>query len=156
MHKIMVFSRFVLLLSYIFCKENVPKCSIHFAWKGILCELLGWMFISALYTWLTFRKQIFCDFSSWPTMNWFYELIVYGIFKLLIYSHLVTTYFLVLKENTLLWCSQPSILPVINITQKIFLFGSLVWKHSSAQISFCTDGLHSNYHTLKWKVFSIL
>ena len=34
-----IFSLFLLL--YIFHKENVPKCHVHFGWKDILFELLG-------------------------------------------------------------------------------------------------------------------
>ena len=34
------FSLFVLLL-YISCIKNVPKCGVHLAWKDILFELLG-------------------------------------------------------------------------------------------------------------------
>ena len=49
----------------------------------------------------------------------------------------------VLKENILLWCSQASILPMTNI---------FVW-WSSLKTCFCKDCLHSNYHTLKRKVF---
>ena len=40
------------------------------------------------------------------------------------------------RENILLWCSQPSILPKTNITQQIFLFEGLAWKHGSTQIVF--------------------
>ena len=32
----------ILLLFYISCRENVPKQGVHFLWKDILCELLGW------------------------------------------------------------------------------------------------------------------
>ena len=43
--------------------------------------------------------------------------------------------FFILKENILLWCSQPSILPTRNITQQIFLFDGLAWKHASTKMS---------------------
>ena len=36
--EIIVFSLFVLLL-YVSCKENIPKCGVHLAWKDILFEL---------------------------------------------------------------------------------------------------------------------
>ena len=58
--------------------------------------------------------------------------------------------FFVLKENILLWCSQPSILPTTNITRQIFLFDGLAWKHTSAQ------RLQSSYRRHKRKVFFIL
>ena len=41
MRKIIVFSLFVLLLLYLSRKENIPKCSAHFACKDILSELLS-------------------------------------------------------------------------------------------------------------------
>ena len=44
--EIIVFSLFVLLL-YVSCKENIPKCGVHLAWKDILFELFGWMFKTA-------------------------------------------------------------------------------------------------------------
>ena len=83
----------------------------------------------------TFRKQIFCVFSSRPTESkQFYEPIVDGIFKLFKYSYLATMDYFVLKENILLWCSQPSILPKTNITRQILLFDGLASKHDSVQI----------------------
>ena len=55
--------------------------------------------------------------------------------------------YFVLKENILLWSSQPAILPTKNITQQIFLFDGLALKHVSEQTVF---------HTLKQKVFFIM
>ena len=65
--EIIVFLIFVLLLLYISRKENVSKRGVHFEWKEILFELLDWMFKTALYIWLKFRKQIFSDFIIRPT-----------------------------------------------------------------------------------------
>ena len=53
--------------------------------------------------------------------------------------YLATMDFFVLKENILLWCSQPFIIPTTNI---------FVW-WSSLKTCFRTDCLHINYHTLK-------
>ena len=52
--------------------------------------------------------------------------------------------FLVLKEIILLWCSQPPVSPKTNITQQIFLFDHLAWKHGSAQIIFATITIRLN------------
>ena len=83
----------------------------------------------------TFRKQIFCGFSSRPTQSkQFYEPIVDGIFKLFKYSYLATMDYFVLKENILLWCSQRSILPKTNIIRQILLFDDLASKNDSVQI----------------------
>ena len=115
MHKI-IFSLFVLW--YISHKQNAPKCGRNFAWKDILFELLGLIFKTAPYTWITFRKQIFCDFSSQPTEpKKFYEPIVDGIFRLFIHSYLATVDYFISKGNIFLWCSQPSILTTAIITQ---------------------------------------
>ena len=46
--------------------------------------------------------------------------------------------FFVLKEN-ILCCSQLSVLPMTNITQQIFWFDGLAWKHASAHILFTTS-----------------
>ena len=82
--KIMIFSLFVLFW-YISCKENIPKRGVHSAWKLISFELLSWMFETTLYTWITYRKQIFYDFSSQPAeLKLFYGPIVDKIFKLFI------------------------------------------------------------------------
>ena len=68
MRKIIVFSLFVLLLLYLSRKENIPKCSAHFACKDILSELLSWMFKTTLYTvskanilWLFLNQNSFME-----------------------------------------------------------------------------------------------
>ena len=44
--------------------RTFPKCGLNFAWEDILFELLGWIFKTALYAWITFRKQIFCEYLA--------------------------------------------------------------------------------------------
>ena len=85
MHKIIVFSLFVLLLLYLSRKENIPKCSAHFACKDILSELLSWMFKTTLYTRLMFQKQIFCDFFWTKIVLWKY--LLFDVRLLLFWNH---------------------------------------------------------------------
>ena len=110
-------------------------------------------------------ETIFCNFSSWPSepkqfMNW-----LFVEFWKCSYTYIWQQWTISFWKKILLWCSQPSILP----TLQLFLFDGLAWNYYSMEIicynnvttmySYCTRIIHltENAFFMAWleKIYSL-